>query len=304
MGDAKISVVVATRNRRQELLRTIRNLRSLPEQPPVIVVDNASQDGTREAVVETGDLGVSVIGLDQNLGAVARNIGVQAAGTPYVAFSDDDSWWEPGALRQAVEIFERHPGLGLLAASTVVGSARTPDPINRAFAETPLPAGPGLPGPQVLGFLACASIVRRAAFLEVGGFSPVLFFVGEERLLAYDLAAAGWDRCHLPEIVAVHEPSPNRQGSSRRRRAELRNDLLTAWLRRPLRPALGKTGRMVAGSLRDADARHALAGAARRLPAALAGRRTLPPEVERLASLIESAQAWRPVPVHERGRPS
>jgi hypothetical protein len=41
-------------------------------------------------------------------------------------------------------------------------------------------AAPDLPGPSVLGFLACSAIVRRSAFLDVGGFDDILFFVGEE----------------------------------------------------------------------------------------------------------------------------
>lgn len=56
---------------------------------------------------------------------------------------------------------------------------------------------------MVLGFLACAAIVRRHTFLDAGGFSPLLFFVGEERLLAYDLTAVGRLRCYAPEIIAV-----------------------------------------------------------------------------------------------------
>ncbi|MDO0931403.1 hypothetical protein QQY66_06815 [Streptomyces sp. DG2A-72] len=34
------------------------------------------------------------------------------ADTPYVAFSDDDSWWTPGALRQAADLLDVHPRLG------------------------------------------------------------------------------------------------------------------------------------------------------------------------------------------------
>ncbi|HEV8219223.1 MAG TPA: glycosyltransferase family 2 protein, partial [Streptosporangiaceae bacterium] len=65
---------------------------------------------------------------------------------------------------------------------------------------------------EVLGFLACACVVRKEAFLRAGGFSQLLFFIGEERLLSYDLAAAGWARRYLPDVVAVHEPSATRPG--------------------------------------------------------------------------------------------
>jgi GT2 family glycosyltransferase len=282
-----VTVVIATRNRRDELLRTLGRLRRLPERPAVIVVDNASSDGTADAVRHLFP-DVGVLRMSRNLGALARNVGVRVARTTYVAFSDDDSWWEPGALRRATEMFAGHPHLGLIAGRTLVGAERAPDPINAMMAATPLPAEVNLPGPPVLGFLACASLVRRRAFLEVGGFNQVLFFVGEERLLAYDLAALGWGRCYVPEVVAVHEPSPNRPPSTRRRRAELRNTLLTAWLRRPAWFALKETARLAGRGLRDADSRAALAGAVRRMPSALLGRRRLPPPVEEAARLVEA----------------
>ncbi|WP_019630572.1 glycosyltransferase family 2 protein [Actinomadura atramentaria] len=283
-----VTVVIATRDRRDELLRTVRRLRELPERPEVIVVDNGSSDGTAGAVAALGDPGTTVLGLGRNLGAPARNLGVAAARTPYVAFSDDDSWWEPGSLARACAVFDRNPRLGLIAGRTFVGATRAPDPINAAMAETPLPAGPRpLPGPPVLGFLACAAVVRREAFLQVGGFNSVLFFVGEERLLAYDLAAAGWDRCHVPDVVAVHEPSPRRHGDGARRAAELRNTLLTAVLRRPAALAARETARLAVRAPADGAARRALVGALRRLPAALAARRPLPAPVEHAAGLID-----------------
>ncbi len=278
-----VSVVIATRDRREELARTVSRLSDLPERPPIIVVDNASGE-------PVGRLpGARVIRLDRNAGAAARNVGVAAAETPYVAFSDDDSWWMPGALSRAAEAFAAYPGLGLIAARTLVGPDLAPDPINAAMAATPLPGGSQLAGPPVLGFLACAAIVRREAFTAVGGFSNLLFFVGEERLLAYDLAAAGWDRCYLPEVVAVHHPSRRRPPAAHRRRSELRNTVLTQWLRRPVPLALRSSGRLATAALRDADARHALAGAARRLPAALAARDPLPDSVERAVRLLEAA---------------
>ncbi|MDN3358670.1 glycosyltransferase [Actinomadura sp. DC4] len=275
----RLTVVIITRNRRAELSRTLGRLRALPASPAIVVVDNGSDDGTVAAVgAEHPD--VRVVPLGRNRGAVGRNIGVHLARTPYVAFSDDDSWWEPGGLERAADLFDAHPRLGLIAARVLVGPDRVPDPVNALMAGSPLPAEPGQPGPSVLGFLACATVVRREAFLDAGGFSSLLFFVGEERLLAYDLAAAEWARCYVPEIVAVHEPSPHRPPSRQRRRAELRNTVLTMWMRRPGPVAFRETARMGAAAVRDGDARAALLAAAVRMPAALARRRPLPRAVE------------------------
>jgi GT2 family glycosyltransferase len=149
----------------------------------------------------------------------------------------------------------------------------------------------------VLGFLACASVVRRTAFLAVGGFSEVLFFIGEERLLAYDLAAAGWGRRYLPEVVAVHYPSARRPDPGWRHRAELRSDLLTAWLRRPPAVVLAETMRLARQAARDRDARAALTEAARQLPRAVTARRRLPDEVEqKIRLLAEDGRSTPPAP--------
>jgi GT2 family glycosyltransferase len=286
MREDSVTVVIATRDRRPELLRTLGRLHRLPERPPVIVVDNASSDGSAAAVREHFPA-VTVRVLPRNAGAAARNVGVALAATPYVAFSDDDSWWEPGALSRAAAALDDDPRLGLIAARTLVGPAREPDPVNALMDRSPLRDGGTA---EVLGFMACASVVRKEAFLRVGGFSRLLFFVGEERLLSYDLAAAGWARRYLPAVVAVHEPSAARPAPHLRWQAERRNRLLTAWLRRPVVVALAETVRLARDAVRDPDDRAALAAAARKLPAALRSRRRLPPEIERKVRVLTAAQ--------------
>src|SRR4051812_28896073 len=109
----RVTVVVITRDRREELLRTLAELEALPERPPVIVVDNGSRDGTCATVRECFP-GLGIIALGADHGAAARNEGVRAARTPYVAFSDDDSWWEPGALVRAADLLDEHPRLALV----------------------------------------------------------------------------------------------------------------------------------------------------------------------------------------------
>jgi GT2 family glycosyltransferase len=80
---AGVTVVVASRNRRTDLLA------SLPRhEAPVILVDNASTDGTVEAVRAMHPQ-VTVLPQTRNLGAEGRTVGVARAATPFVAFSAD-----------------------------------------------------------------------------------------------------------------------------------------------------------------------------------------------------------------------
>ncbi|MCS0638455.1 glycosyltransferase [Streptomyces sp. LP05-1] len=288
----RVTVVVITRDRRERLARTLDRLAALPERPPVVVVDNDSRDGTPGAVARDHPE-VTVVRAGGNLGAAARTLGVRRARTPYVAFSDDDSWWEPGALDRAAGLLDRHPRLGLLAAAVRVGPDRVPDPLDAVLAGSPLGRADDLPGPRVLGFLACAAVARRSAFLAAGGYHPMLFLGGEETLLAYDLTAAGWGVCHCPGVVAVHCP----EGDARpgRPARQLRNAVLTAWLRRSPGAALRATAALARAARRDPEARRALRGVAARLPAALWERRPLPPRVEAAARLLDAADRRGPV---------
>jgi N-acetylglucosaminyl-diphospho-decaprenol L-rhamnosyltransferase len=284
---ASVSVVVATHNRQERLLASLDHLQAAaPDE--VIVVDNGSDSDVTSAVT-TAYPQVTVHELPVNKGAAGRNVGVAAASNPLVAFADDDSWWAPGSLLRAESHFARHPNLALLAARILVGNDNRLDPVAAEMASSPLASPRALPGPPVLGFVACGAVVRRDAYLEVGGFSDLLFFLGEERLVAFDLAARGWDLAYAPDVVAHHHPGP--AGHSPGRQALVaRNDLLTAWMRRPLSIAVRGTAGLARRSHRDAVARRALAGALRRLPRAMRQRRRLPANVEQAARLLEDGR--------------
>jgi len=273
-----VAVVIATRNRGPELLGTLARLRALQERPPIVVVDNGSTDGTAE-LVRTGHPDVRVVGLRRNWGGAARTIGARLVDSPYVAFSDDDSWWAPGALGRAAELLDRHPRLAVLAARVLVGPDRRRDPVCDEMAHSPLGRAADLPGPSVLGFIACGAVVRRAAFLEVGGFHARLGVGGEEELLAVDLAARGWGLAYVDEVVAHHHPSPSRDPSGRRR-VQVRNALWSAWLRRPLGGAARQTARLAALAVHQPGASSGLVLALLGLPWVLRERRPVPHELE------------------------
>jgi GT2 family glycosyltransferase len=272
-----VTVVVMTRDRWEDLRTTLPR-----HEAPVVLVDNGSTDGTPE-LVRRHFPHVDVVELGSNHGSVARNIGVERAGTPYVAFADDDSWWAPGALHRAAELFDAHPRLAVLAARLLVGEEERPDPVDAMMAASPLGRDDDLPGPSILGFLACGAVVRREAYLAAGGFDDVIFFMGEEERLALDLATLGWGLAYVGEVVAHHHPSPTRDSVERQARAA-RNRLLTAVLRRPWPVVLSALGE----DLRSGRAgRVAVRQAARRLPRALAERRVVPPHVEAARRLLD-----------------
>jgi GT2 family glycosyltransferase len=292
--DGAVTVVVATRNRAAELDATLARLLALPEEVPVVVVDNASDHGAQPRARHHPR--VRVLELRENLGAAARTVGTRHADSPYVAFSDDDSWWAPGSLELAAALLDSHPRLALVAARILVGPEERLDPVSAAMASSPLEATPDLPGQPVLGFLACGAVVRRAAFLQVGGFHRRFGVGGEEALLALDLAATGWGLAYVDQVVAHHHPSTNRDHRGRRR-AQVRNQLWLAWLRRPLGVAAGCTVRALVEALGDRDTRAGTVQALGGLPWVVRARHPVPPLVEadlrRLAGESSLAGCWR-----------
>ncbi len=287
-ADPRIAVVVITHQRRAELLLALDRLLALPERPHVVVVDNGSTDGTAGAVRRHFP-SVELIASPENLGAVGRNLGVARLDTPYVAFCDDDTWWEPGSLRTAADTLDAHPRLAVVTARIVVEPGGREDPIVPELRDSPVRGAAWLPGPALGSFLAGASVLRRSAFDEVGGFSARLWLGGEEELMAGDLAARGWELCYLPALTVHHQASRARD-PHKRRRDGIRNTLWTTWLRRPVRPALRRTVHLLRTVPRDRTTALGLADAVRGAPWVLRERRVLPPHAEARFAALEEAQ--------------
>ena len=111
----RLSVVLLTYNcahRIDDILRRLTELRL-----PLVVVDNASADGTPDVVEAAG---VRVIRLSRNIGAAARNVGVRWVSTPYVAFCDDDGWYERAGLAEVCDRFDAHPALAIVNTRILV----------------------------------------------------------------------------------------------------------------------------------------------------------------------------------------
>ncbi len=280
---ARVSVVIATKDRPDELAHVLSRLARLPEALPVVVVDDASEDRRVQAVVRAS--GCTYLRTEVNLGCGARNLGVRLARTPYVAFCDDDSWWAPGALDRAADHLDQHPGVALLNARILLGPDERLEPTCALMAASPLPTGASSPDPALLGFIACGAVVRRAAFLAVGGFESRFHIGGEEEPLALALAAAGWELAYLDDVVAHHHPSPNRD-PARRRVTIARNELWSAWLYRDWRHASARTWELAVAARRESHARRALLEAMRGAAWVARHRRPVSPALEEQLELL------------------
>lgn len=272
------AVVIATHNRAAALAESLARLYDLPEQPLIIVADNASTDRT-ELVWKPFANRVRFLKLRRNIGAAARTIAAREAGTPFVAFCDDDCAWRPGALQRAVERFERHPEVAVLNGCVLVGEEERPDPACQAMSAGARERTTcGVP---IVYFMAGASIMRTRAFLDAGGYHVRYFIGAEESLLALDLAARGWQLRYCDDLLLHHHPSPLNRDPERRRRLVLRNRLWTMMLRRSMSCAVHAMAQYLRAAPYDRAARAALREAVAGLPWVLRERRAIPPHVER-----------------------
>jgi GT2 family glycosyltransferase len=258
---------------------------------PVIAVDNASSDATRDVV--TSYPGVELVALPTNIGAAGRNVGVERARTPYVGFCDDDGWYERDGLEAAVDVFERHPQVGLINARIVVGPDEYLDPISVEMEASPLVDPLPLPGVRLLSFMGGACLVRRDAYLAVGGYDPRFFIGGEEETLAWPLARAGWEMRYVPEVVMHHHPSL--ANYSRIRHFGIRNTLWNAWLHRRLASAVRYSLFILASSPKDRDLLRGLGLALRGMPWVLRHRAPVDVRLDRELRTLEERRfrAWR-----------
>ena len=107
----KVSVIIPTYNRAEFLRSTITSVLNQTFQDfEIIVIDDASQDHTREVVNSLNDERIRYIRHERNKGvAAARNTGIVNAKSDYIAFLDDDDEWFPEKLQKQFNLLESCP---------------------------------------------------------------------------------------------------------------------------------------------------------------------------------------------------
>lgn len=225
-------MVLLTYNCSHRIATTLKHLIAL--EVPVVVVDNGSTDGVDAVIAHYPE--VTVVRLPHNIGAAARNVGLERTTTPYVAFCDDDGWYERDGLVLAADLLDRYPRLGLVNARILVRDEEGLDVVSAEMAASPVPDRAGIPGPVLLSFMAGAAVVRRESYRESGGYDERFFIGGEEETLAVPMVRRGWQMRYVPEVVMHHYPSVANATSLRH--VGLRNTVVNAWLHRRFGSAL------------------------------------------------------------------
>ena len=272
---ATVSAIIPTYNHAAFLPEALESVFAQTSSPlEVIVVDDGSTDETAEILrVYEGRIRV----LSQpNLGvAAARNSGAAVASGELLAFLDADDTWLPTKLERQAARFGVEPGIGLVHCGIEEVDAR-----GRQL-RTRLDGMEGWVSREMLLFRrgvilggGSAAVIRRAAFLEVGGFDEALS-TSSDWDLHYRIARR-YSVGFVPEVLVRYRVHG---GNMHRNVDAMRRDMLAAYakvfleqdpeLQRLRRWAYGRLHAVLAGSFFQAGeyrrfARHAAASVASR----------------------------------------
>ena len=264
-----VSVVMVTHDAADWARRALGALREHTEPCyQVIVVDNASADGTAELLSRELEQATLLLN-DRNRGfGVANNQGAAHAVGRYVLFLNNDALVRPGwlpPLLARIASDERIAAVGprllnLDGTLQIAGAlvARSGSTLEYGYGDDA--DAPAYRFPRAVDYLSGACLlVRRSAFDEVGGFDPV-YSLGyfEDADLCLSLAARGYRVAYEPRssVTHVRGASPRDRRFSNlaaRNRSLFRRRWSPLLASRPLSPLVGSARRVLAA--RDAPAR-------------------------------------------------
>ena len=191
-------------------------LRSLAGEPArIIVVDNGSTDGSREAVQQFPQ--VELISLDRNYGfCKAVNEGIEVSETTYVILLNNDTEVQAGFVRALEQAMEGHPEV--FSGSAQIRSMHTPELIDDAgdfYCALGWAFARGKDKPveeyqrkyRIFAACGCAAIYRRKLFREIGNFDENHFAYLEDVDLGYRAGIYGYRNLYIPEAVVYHAGS-------------------------------------------------------------------------------------------------
>ncbi len=171
----------------------------------VVVVDDASTDGTLEVLRDHGDPSLVIEALAENVGAAeARNRGVAVASGTHIAFLDADDEWLPEKLERQASLMAANPSCVLVSCDTQAMRLQG-EPV-RMHERCPPTPGP-LAWKALLqeNFIPTPTVfARRADILDVGGFDPDLT-IGEDLDLWIRLAERGDVEVSPHVLVRTHQ---------------------------------------------------------------------------------------------------
>lgn len=224
----RISIVVATYNRAQSLIRTLTSVTRQSLDPRLwecVVVDNNSRDDTRrmfdEFAREHPAFNLRIVGETNQGLSHARNRGIMESAGEYIAIIDDDEEINEGFARAYMEFFDSYPDAAAAGGRITPLYEFTPPKWLSPIAERPI-AGTLDMGGRIVPFTGARypgggnMALRRTTVERHGMFDPELgrtgtkLLAGEEKDLFGRLRAAGEKIYYVPDARILHIIPPSR----------------------------------------------------------------------------------------------
>lgn len=210
-------VVIPNLNGGEELLDALDSLHKQTLQPHIIVVDNASTDGSADkALARYPD--VELVRHTKNKGyAGGVNPGLRRAielGAAYVAPFNDDAVAETDWLEKLVANLEAHPERGSVACKVLKSDGKTIDSTGDYVTVWGLPyprgrneidSGQYDDMDEIFAASGAASLFRVEALKKIGLFDESFFAYYEDVDLGFRLQNAGWKVGYEPRAVVYHK---------------------------------------------------------------------------------------------------
>jgi glycosyltransferase involved in cell wall biosynthesis len=184
-GTPDISVVLATYDRRPSLPRAIASVLAQDDVHfELIVVDDASRDGTADYLAKHCDPRIRVITAERNGGpSAARNLGLKAARAGIVAFLDSDDAYLPRRLAAPLAAFAADGGLVCTLSSATRHDRKRPREARIPAVRLAAPAFEWALICDLVPVEATSITARREAALAVGGFCERLRLIEDREFL-------------------------------------------------------------------------------------------------------------------------
>jgi GT2 family glycosyltransferase len=217
-------VVIATKNRKDDLRNAVASALKQTAPVEVIVLDDGSTDGTSELVRQQFPQ-VRLHRSDTSQGyIVQRNRGAELASTPIIFSLDDDAAFpSPRTVEQTLAEFD-HSRVGAVAIP-YIDVNKPPVLQRRALVPGEIIA--------VTNYIGCAHAVRRDLFLKLGGYHEYLFHQCEEPDYCLRQLGAGYIT-RLGSADPIHHFESPRRDTARLFIYNARNNLLNAWYNVPM----------------------------------------------------------------------
>jgi len=233
-----VTVVMVTHNRWDLARQALTLLAGLTEpRYEVVIVDNASTDGT---VTELGRVaGATILRNPVNLGfGPANNQGAALARGRYLLLLNSDAWVRPGWLAPLIDIADADAGVAAVAPKLLypdgrlqeAGSIVWRDARVRNYGDGDTPGRPEYLFRRTVDYASAACLlVRRSAFVAVGGFDPRFApMYCEDVDLCLALAARHGRVVYQPRSVVEHVRGASGTAGIKAARVERNRRLLRA----------------------------------------------------------------------------